>query len=65
VRKVDGLSDLNVVGERNVLDLNVVERPLVEELDLTGVSGNVLWQDSEGLRDLLRLDFSHDVCLVV
>ena len=30
VREVDSTSDLNVVGERNILDLNIIKRPLVE-----------------------------------
>lgn len=33
VRKVNSSSDLDVVGERDILDLNIVERPFVEKLD--------------------------------
>lgn len=42
VGDVDGLGDLDIVGERNVLDLNVVVGPLVEELDGAGLGDNVL-----------------------
>lgn len=39
---VNGLGDLDIVGERNVLDLNVVVGPLVEELDGAGLGDDVL-----------------------
>lgn len=49
VRNIDGLTDLDVVSERNVRDLNTVVRPLVEELDLTSVLDDVAGQLREGL----------------
>lgn len=39
----DWLSDLDVVGQRDVLDNNVFEGPLVEKLDLSGALLDVLW----------------------
>lgn len=55
VGDIDGLTDLDVVSEGDVANLNTVVRPLVEELDLTSVLGDVAGQLREGL-DLSHYD---------
>lgn len=59
------MSNLNVVGKRDVLNLNIVERPLVEELDGAGFSDNIGGKLGEALVDvdlfLLFFDFNFNV----
>lgn len=61
VVEVDWLSDLNVVGQRDVLNLNVVVAPFVEKLDLSLVGDNLLGELGKGLNLWLFLDFGHCV----
>jgi len=57
VGEVDGLADLDVVGQGNVPDLDVLVAPLVEQLDAADFLGDFLGQDRVTLRRL-DLDFS-------
>lgn len=45
-------SDLDVVNQRNILDLDTLERPLVEQLDLLLSSLNVSWDGGGQLNQL-------------
>jgi len=57
VGKVDSTSDLNVVGQRDVLDLNIFEGPLVEELDGARLSDKIGRKVGESVVDKSQLFF--------
>ena len=57
VRQVHGLADLDVVGQGDVPDLDILVAPLVEQLDAANLGGHVLGQDGVALRGL-DLDFT-------
>jgi hypothetical protein len=50
---IDRRTDLDVVSQRDVTDLNTIIGPLVEELGLTNLLSDILGQD-------LRADAGHD-----
>jgi len=61
VGDVDGGSDLDIIGERDVPDLNILVTPLVEQLDAANLVGDFLGKDSIA-RGALDFDFAvrHD-----
>ena len=67
VGDVDGRADLDVVGQRDVADLNSIVGPLVEELGLANLSSDVLGQDLRASAGLDDFGVRHlcGMCLVV
>lgn len=56
VRQVNGLTNLNIVGKGNVLDLDSLKGPLVEKLDLVTLLDDLLGEKSR-LNNGLGLKF--------
>jgi hypothetical protein len=65
VRNVDRRADLDVISQRDVADLNAIIGPLVEELSLANLLGDLLRQDLRAADGLDDFGVRHDDSLVV